>query len=103
MYKRLLWSALLVFAMVSVASGTAQAPEKLIFATGFGEVAFDHGAHQQRLVCTTCHHTGESVACATCHGEELDIPRITDSMHMQCKGCHKESGGPTNCRDCHKK
>ena len=103
MAKKLLWPAVvLVFTLISV-SLAAQGPEELIFQTKMGEVSFAHKAHLQKIECATCHHTGENFSCSTCHGQDADIPRLTDALHMQCKGCHKESGLPTGCRDCHKK
>lgn len=102
MRKALLWPIIPVFAVVSVPIA-AQVPDEILFSTKMGEVRFAHDAHLQSLDCATCHHTGENVVCRSCHGQDADLPRLADALHTQCKGCHKEHGVPTGCRDCHRK
>jgi len=70
-----------------------------------GQIAFGHAAHQAKVTdCTTCHHKGlDAGKCTSCHGADAAAPKAKDAFHKQCQGCHKEQGGPTGCKDCHKK
>ncbi|MDA8163714.1 MAG: cytochrome c3 family protein [Desulfobacteraceae bacterium] len=72
--------------------------------------------------CARCHaHSGaaSAVACRDCHPAERfgakylqelaqdvnryhrDKPGLKAAYHLRCLGCHRESGGPTGCQDCH--
>ena len=75
-------------------------------------VIFSHGMHT--LVaddCATCHHhsePGQTLACKECHGapfdpKNLNMPGLKGAYHLQCMGCHKETGGPRGCIECHAK
>ncbi|HKJ05593.1 MAG TPA: cytochrome c3 family protein [Geopsychrobacteraceae bacterium] len=70
-----------------------------------GTVAFPHAAHQAKVTdCTSCHHSGtDSPKCTTCHGVDSAAPKAKKAFHDQCKGCHKDMGGPTKCKECHVK
>ncbi|THB65346.1 MAG: acidic cytochrome c3 [Desulfovibrio sp.] len=68
---------------------------------------FTHLNHEEYAEgdCDVCHHTGDYGLCSDCHdpmvGDE-DMPPLTESFHMQCKGCHEEAGaGPLTCGECH--
>ncbi len=81
-------------------------------------VSFNHFTHGSakgyKLACGSCHHTGENVACDTCHGDiamqqgDQVVPRGKRAMHLQCKGCHEslvgnnpDSVAPVDCDVCH--
>lgn len=73
--------------------------------------------------CITCHGgrpLDTQSSCSTCHspqypaetdtkvpGQEpenqyhIDTPGLTGAYHLQCRGCHVEDGGPTDCQECH--
>jgi hypothetical protein len=72
--------------------------------------------------CARCHAQSgatEAVACRDCHAAErfgaaylkelasdhnrfhLDKPGLKAAYHLNCMGCHQESGAPTGCQDCH--
>lgn len=81
-------------------------PETVTLEGGkMGQITFPHTAHQAKVEdCTTCHHKGvDAGKCTSCHGVDAAAPKAKDAFHKQCKGCHKEMGGPTSCKDCHKK
>jgi len=85
---------------------TAAGPDTITLEGGkMGQITFPHSAHQERVDnCTTCHHNGlKEPKCTSCHGVEEDAPKAKDAFHKVCKDCHKDQGGPTGCRDCHKK
>lgn len=70
----------------------------------YKQVKFSHKLHKSKGVkkCKQCHHKGKpSLSCANkgCHKG----PAGTAKIHKMCyKGCHKQRGGPTKCKDCHK-
>ncbi len=80
-------------------------PKEVVFDTTIGTINFQHIQHQGKISdCTECHHKGiEEGKCTGCHGVEKDIPRLTKAFHGQCKGCHRNSSGPTSCKGCHLK
>jgi len=71
--------------------------------------------------CARCHdgaEEGDSVSCTDCHEAEpfihanlvklenpeiyhIDKPGLKGAFHLNCLGCHEETGGPTGCQDCH--
>lgn len=80
------------------------------------------GTEPSNAECVRCHGGGKksaSVACQDCHAAEpfsaayvreqvadrflyhLDKPGLKGAYHMNCVGCHRDSGGPVDCADCH--
>lgn len=74
--------------------------------------------------CLNCHDgkkEASSVACKDCHLAKpfdaaemqakqkdinryhIDKPGLKAAYHLNCLGCHKTSGGPVGCQDCHKR
>jgi hypothetical protein len=71
--------------------------------------------------CGRCHERaeeGDTVACSDCHAAKpftrenlrkmedpelihIDKPGLKAAYHLNCRGCHEETDGPTGCRDCH--
>ena len=72
--------------------------------------------------CNRCHADSPksaSVACNNCHEVDpfsavqlerkaddrypyhIDKPGLKAAYHWNCLGCHQDSGGPTDCNDCH--
>ena len=82
-----------------------QGPDQVVFETTIGTITFEHIQHQSKISdCAECHHMGiEEGRCTDCHGSNPEIPRLTTAFHGQCKGCHRNSSGPTNCKGCHVK
>lgn len=84
-----------------------QGPEQVIFETTIGTITFLHVEHQAKISdCTECHHKGvDKGKCRNCHTLEGkdDIPKAYHAFHVQCKGCHRNSSGPTHCKGCHVK
>ena len=75
--------------------------ENVQFENKMGTVTFSHQIHQQ-ITCQSCHHTGNSEKCSTCHGIQRETPTAKKTFHTLCKGCHQqEKSGPTSCRECH--
>jgi len=103
---------LLVVGVVCYAAFPQEAPEepvRLMFKTTAGKILFDHQTHTgddgYGLACDDCHHEeqDESMSCSgeDCHGPDSD-PKRGDAFHMNCKGCHEDSGaGPVECANCH--
>lgn len=59
----------------------------------FADVTFDHAKHAEK-----------HVACADCHKGASTEPRPDPAGPLRmkdCTGCHKERGGPEDCRACH--
>lgn len=81
----------------------AEGPEEIEFPSRWGIVFFDHHRHQARTGdCLVCHHQGaEMGGCSSCHGVLPTTPLSKDVLHKQCKDCHREKSGPTNCAGCH--
>lgn len=64
----------------------------IILENKFGRVTLTHAFH------------GETYGCTPCHGDATPGPfELTkDLAHStMCKDCHKSSGGPTGCTECH--
>ncbi len=78
-------------------------PAEIKMSAKMGDVSFTHAKHQSKISdCTECHHKGiEEAKCTGCHGAKDGIPEAKKAFHDQCKGCHKKSGGPTKCKECH--
>jgi len=71
--------------------------------------------------CLRCHaKSGEAntVSCQECHSSDrfskedlskrdnpslyhIDKPGLKGAYHLNCVGCHQQTGGPTGCQDCH--
>lgn len=105
--KKLIVLLAVVALVASVAVAFAGGPEKVeLNKEGkMGVVAFDHAAHQGKVDdCTKCHHKGtDAGTCTSCHGVDSAAPAAKKAFHDQCKGCHKDMGGPTKCKECHVK
>jgi len=87
----LLVAAVAVAGTMTVAS--AAGPEVIKLEAKMGTVTFPHKAHQEKFRCKKCHE-----------GAPGKIEGFgKDWAHKNCKGCHKDEGGPTSCKDCHKK
>ncbi len=101
----LLMVVLLVAGSLSALAEHHQGPEEVAFETTIGTISFLHIKHQGKISdCTECHHKGiDEGKCTGCH--TLDgvegVPKAKRAFHGQCKGCHKNSSGPTRCKDCH--
>ena len=105
MKKVLVTLLALSFLAVGAAAVFAAGPSEVTLSAKMGDVTFPHDAHQEIVSdCTTCHHTGLSEPnCHSCHGVDDAAPKTKDAFHKSCKGCHKEQGGPTGCKDCLKR
>ena len=107
-----LMAILLVVGVVCYAGFAREAPEqplRIMFKTTAGSVLFDHKTHLAEggygLACDDCHHEvqDDTMSCSgeDCHGPDSD-PKLSDAMHMNCKGCHEDNGaGPVQCSACH--
>lgn len=95
--------ALSILAVGSTAVFSAAGPDEIKMPAKMGEVTFPHADHQKIVSdCTECHHKGlDEAKCSSCHGADPAAPKAKDAFHKQCKGCHKDQGGPTGCKDCH--
>lgn len=102
--KKLLF-VLILAAFAATVAIAAEGPAEVKFEAKMGTVTFNHAGHQERVSdCTTCHHKGvDAGTCKSCHGVDPAAPKAKDAFHDQCKGCHQDKGGPTGCKDCHKK
>jgi len=105
---------IVLLCVVAVVAGTAMfavadnGPAEIKLEGGkMGAITFPHAAHQGKVDdCTKCHHKGvegDKLACSSCHGVDAAAPKAKDAFHDQCKGCHKDMGGPTKCKECHVK
>ena len=95
--------------------GQPEEPVRIMFKSTGGKVLFSHKVHSTDdgygFDCTDCHHMwdkdeGEKpVSCSECHmteSEDGDVPKLSDALHQQCKGCHEDGGsGPVACSNCH--
>ena len=85
----------------------ADAPSTDITLKGgkMGAITFSHAKHAEKVAdCTACHHKGvDAGTCSSCHGVDSAAPQAKKAFHDQCKGCHKDQGGPTKCKECHVK
>lgn len=100
---RLLVVLILLSLSVSQHSLAAEGPKEIEFPSRWGIVTFQHHRHQARVPdCLVCHHQGaEMGACSSCHGVLPTTPLSKDVLHKQCKDCHREKRGPTECAGCH--
>lgn len=85
-------------------------------------VAFNHVIHEKWLAttdkdCVVCHHTGDAVACTTCHtvqgsseGKFVNLERAMHAEFIQkraentpssCVSCHIQRTKERNCAGCH--
>ena len=105
---------LLVVGVVCYTAFAKKAPDqpiRIMFKNTGGNVLFDHREHLSQsgygLACDDCHHDLEKegdrpAPCEKCHTADSDeAPKRSDAFHTQCKDCHKDSGGPVNCAECH--
>ncbi len=92
-------------------ANAADPPGKMTFKASFGPVPFDHGTHMNLGDCATCHHTGETNKCTSCHQRSGVAAKMiwkqtahNATSERGCIGCHtKQKAGPTKCAECHKK
>ncbi len=109
-----LMAALLLVGAISYAAYSPGEPKRVLldFAGGAGKVMFEHEEHADDydLECIECHHTAEEEAvdvqkCGACHlakmPEESEVPARKDSFHLQCIGCHEDTGLEQECDECH--
>ena len=69
-------------------------------------VVFNHLVHEKKVTdCESCHHTGEPVACSTCHtvegkaeGKFITLER---AMHAENIAVRKNGVTPKSCVSCH--
>ena len=108
-------AVLLAVGLVCYTAFAKKAPEeplRIMFKTAGGKVLFSHKTHFSdagyAFECNTCHHMLENegdkpVSCGECHlADGEDAPKLSDALHKQCIGCHKDSGsGPVECSACH--
>ncbi len=101
---------LVLLAIVALVASTAfvavaqdKGPASIKMEVKMGDVTLDHAKHQGLTDCVTCHHTGDYALCKSCHGAKPEAPKSKKAYHDQCKGCHKNDGGPTKCKGCHVK
>ncbi|MDT8420020.1 MAG: cytochrome c3 family protein [Desulfuromonadales bacterium] len=99
-----LFAVLAFVASVAVAVAVDAPADDVVLKGGkMGAITFSHAKHAAND-CTTCHHKGvEAGTCTTCHGVDKAAPDAKKAFHDQCKGCHKDNGGPTKCKECHVK
>ncbi len=80
-------------------------------ASAMAPVAFNHLIHEKWMGkagkdCIVCHHTGDPVACATCHtvqgSAEGGFVTLYTAMHAQ-KVAPRKEGTPASCVSCHNK
>ncbi|MFA5701630.1 MAG: hypothetical protein WC913_10170, partial [Desulfuromonas sp.] len=67
-------------------------PETIALENNFGTVTLTHAIH------------GKAYGCTPCHGDATPGPfKLTKELahSTMCKDCHKSSGGPTGCTECH--
>lgn len=91
-------------------------------AVGMAPVAFNHVIHEkwmdrEKKDCVVCHHTGDPVACTTCHTVEgtsdskfvtlhtaMHAPKIsvkTEHQPSSCVSCHASQVKNRECAGCH--
>ncbi len=81
-----------VTSSAAVEPPSAAPAEIIVLENNFGSVTLTHAFH------------GKTYGCTTCHGVSTPGPfELTkDLAHStMCKDCHKSSGGPTGCTECH--
>ena len=70
---------------------------------------FNHLVHEKKIAnCETCHHTGDPVACSTCHTTEGkaegNFVTLDRAMHatVSCVSCHEQQTKERReCAGCH--
>lgn len=94
---------ILISMSAPLCSLAAEGPDKIEYPSRWGIVTFDHQRHQSRVGdCLACHHQGtEMGSCRSCHDILPTTPLHKDVLHKQCKNCHREKRGPTDCEGCH--
>lgn len=106
-------AVLLVLSLAGLAVATATGPDTVVIGEvshWFEPVDFAHAAHADMTdSCADCHHDqepGEEGACSDCHGalydpSEPDTPDLKMAYHLQCLGCHEDTGATLECVGCH--
>ncbi|SDP36718.1 cytochrome c3 family protein [Desulforhopalus singaporensis] len=53
--------------------------------------------------CSSCHHRrSTALDGAEPHGNyHIDIVGLKGALHLNCLGCHRETGAPCGCIECH--
>ncbi|MDR3363162.1 MAG: Nine-heme cytochrome C [Desulfovibrio sp.] len=88
-------------------------------AVGMNPVVFNHLAHEEKIEdCKSCHHTGETVSCTSCHTvqgkAEGKFITLSEAMHtskilkrgegntpQSCVSCHARQAQRQECAGCH--
>lgn len=91
-------------------------------AAGMAPVAFNHLIHEKWAArsgadCVACHHTGDAIACTSCHTvqgspeaknitlyqamHELNIKPRKEHTPNSCVSCHAAQTRQRNCAGCH--
>ena len=93
--KQMLILSLLLLPMLSLYANE-EGDELFEFTNGKGTVTFNHTMHMEMLEdCALCHPPLPQE-----YNDDVSIKKIA---HTTCKTCHKDSGGPTKCNECHVK
>ncbi len=80
------------------------------FGAGMAPVAYNHVIHEKwakenKKDCVLCHHTGDPVACTTCHTmegkAEGNFVTIKQAMHTEKIAPRKDKPTPVSCMSCH--
>ncbi len=90
------------------------------FGAGMRPVVFNHYVHENAVEdCESCHHTGDTVACSSCHTvegiEEGNFVTLERAMHAtdiakrngeaatpaSCVSCHTQNLERRECAGCH--
>jgi uncharacterized caspase-like protein len=74
----------------SLSSSGVKSPQQVSFKNKMGTVTLRHEQHAAKYKCHECHQA-----------DTWKMVMSKDVGHNLCKDCHKTSGGPTKCRDCH--
>jgi len=96
-----------VVLLVAVALA-AQAPEKLVFESKYGNVTFDHAGHAKRAKgdCTVCHDKLFPQSRAPLKFKE-GMHKPAEAKRISCGACHRPGGeafaSQGNCVRCHGK
>jgi c(7)-type cytochrome triheme protein len=96
--------------VLSVAfAGAAFAADSIVMKGPFGDVAFPHKAHQDKLKdCDACHKQFAKEAGSIEKAIAAGTLKKKDAMKV-CVDCHKAdkakgaAAGPVGCKECHKK
>jgi len=115
-------SAVLAGLGVGENQAKAQSPQITMSGTAVGgtpgqgplsKAAFNHKKHEDALAgnCDACHHTGDQVACSSCHTSQGSPDggnvQLSDAMHratakQSCVGCHLTQTKKPECAGCHR-